>query len=152
MRKKLKISMSKKSISELNRAALSARAEAEMMAAMANGAEEAEEELDEKAKMALEEARVLTEAANAMDQGAEEEHFVPTKEEQPLFDEIHAMVTAENEVDEGFEKGRREILEKLNEEPESLQGAIDEKIQEEYNRQEEENFRNYVLEDMEKQQ
>ena len=150
MRNKHKIHMSKKSISELNRAALSARAQAEMIAAMGNGEADARQELDEKADEVLTQARALTEAVNALDHRAEEE-FVPAKDEQMLFDEVNAVVTAENHVDEGMEKARQDILDLFNEHPANLQTAIDEKIQEEYNRQEEENFRNYVLADMEKQ-
>lgn len=104
---------------------------------------ETKKESDAKAADIVSDAQALTTAQNVIDNAINGETVVPSKEDALLFDEADALVDAANATVQGGEKAERKNAPKPS--GDSLGDLIDEAIEENRERHEEETLKDDVV-------
>ncbi|UNT95237.1 hypothetical protein [Allobaculum mucilyticum] len=104
---------------------------------------ETKKEIDAKAADIVSDAQALTTAQNVIDNAINGETVVPSKEDALLFDEADALVDAANATVQGGEKAERKNAPKPS--GDSLGDLIDEAIEENRERHEEETLKDDVV-------
>lgn len=99
--------------------------------------------IDAKAADIVSDAQALTTAQNVIDNAINGETVVPSKEDALLFDEADALVDAANATVQGGEKAERKNAPKPS--GDSLGDLIDEAIEENRERHEEETLKDDVV-------
>lgn len=104
---------------------------------------ETKKEIDAKAADIVSDAQALTTAQNVIDNAINGETVVPSKEDALLFDEADALVDAANATVQGGEKAERKNAPKPS--GDSLGDLIDEAIEENRERHEEETLKDDIV-------